>query len=306
MSEPKLHHFVPRFHLARFADNKGRIWTFDKKAGKAFASSPKGLAAEKNFYKLPELVEIGIDPLFLERQFAKIEGEACNTTSCWLSQLHASNEVAIPDVTRQIMSDFLALQFFRTAEARELLKLFAEAEGVYPQGIDADEARSLHATLLCRFGDGKGIVADFAKRIYDSIWIFAKNNSGTSFITSDTPVQLKTGDNRVWLKGPGMFAPGVYVVFPITPTIILYCKERTYWKKLEPFQNHLSPVAFTPDMVEHENSGQVGMSRRFVFAPENSFDSAKALLADMDSQPGPLSPEHIDATISSLYKSPPL
>jgi hypothetical protein len=102
-----------------------------------------------------------------------------------------------------------------------------------------------------------------------------------------------------------MFAPGVYVVFPITPMIILYCKERIHWKKLEPFENHLSPVAFTSEMVEHENSGHVGMSRRFFFSPENNFEFAKSFLLDMESQPGPFSAEHMEATIASLYRTPP-
>jgi len=108
------------------------------------------LAAERQFYTLPEFTGTDVDPLFLEKQFAQLEGEACNITRCWLrqldrlsgadgsfdkeqvnsranlkSELEAVPKVEIPDVNRQIMSDFIALQFFRTADAREPLKLFA-------------------------------------------------------------------------------------------------------------------------------------------------------------------------------------
>src|SRR6266702_772007 len=103
MSKPKLHHYVPRFHLARFADEKGKIWTFDKQAGKIFAANPNALAAETGFYKLPELATKGADPLLLEKQFAAIEAEACDIITCWLRQLNASTQVEIPDVNRQIM-----------------------------------------------------------------------------------------------------------------------------------------------------------------------------------------------------------
>jgi len=153
-SEPKLHHFVPQFHLARFADDRGRIWTLDKESGKIFPAGPNKVAAERHFYKLPEFIGTDVDPLFLEKQFADIEGEACKVTACWLRQLEHASKAEIPDVNRQIMSDFLALQFFRTADAREILKLFAETTGVYPNGVTDDEARSLHARVLCKLADG--------------------------------------------------------------------------------------------------------------------------------------------------------
>lgn len=286
-SKPKLHHFVPRFHLARFAGDGGRIWTFDKENNKIFPAGPNNIAAERQFYRLPEFTGTEVDPLFLEKQFAGIEGEACNITSCWLRQLEKGSKVEIPDVNRQIMSDFLSLQFFRTADAREILKLFAETTGKYPNRVDKDEARSLQAQLLCGLADGSGIVFDLSQRIRESIWIFALNKSSTRFMTSDTPVLMKTGDNRMWLKGPGIFQLGMYVVYAITPTLVLYCKERTHWKKLERFDNTLSPVSFTPDMVDHENSGHAGMSKRFVFSSSDSFDFVKTFLEEMKSTPQP-------------------
>jgi len=305
MSAPKLHHYVPRFHLARFANERGHVCTFDKVAGKVFAAGPMALAAERQFYTLPEFTGTDVDPLFLEKQFAQLEGEACNITRCWLrqldrlsgadgsfdkeqvnsranlkSELEAAPKGEIPDVNRQIMSDFIALQFFRTADARELLKLFAEVSGIYKEGVSDDEARSLHAMTLCKLADGDGIVSDFAKRIRQSIWMFARNTSRVPFHTSDTPVLLKTGDNRKWLKGPGIFQEGTYVVYAITPTLVLYCKEPTCWKELEPFDCCISPVKISGDMAKHENSGHAGLSARFVFSSRDDFDDAKAFIAD--------------------------
>lgn len=305
MGDPKLHHYVPRFHLRRFASERGYVFAFDKTTGKVFAASPRTLAAEMQFYKLPEFTGTGVDPLFLEKQFAEIEGEASNITACWLRQLNRllvvgrasaeTNEsspqdlqraleiapkLEIPDVNREIVSSFIALQFFRTADAREILKLFAEGSGVYKKGVSDDEARSLQATLLCQLADGRGSVFDLAQRIRESIWMFACNPSQVPFHTSDTPVLMKTPDNRKWLKGPGIFRPGVYVVYAITPTFILYCKERTWWKGLTPFNNCLSPIVITDEMAQHENSGHAGMSARFVFSPRDDFVDAKAFVAN--------------------------
>lgn len=305
MSAPKLHHYVPRFHLTRFANERGHVCTFDKVAGKVFAAGPMALAAERQFYTLPEFTGTDVDPLFLEKQFAQLEGEACNITRCWLRQLdgflvadsssdkvptdssvnlgsalEAAPKIEIPDVNRQIMSEFIALQFFRTADARELLKLFAEVSGTYKDGVSDDEARSLHAMMLCKLADGDGIVSNFAQRIRQSVWMFARNSSQVPFHTSDTPVLIKSGDNRKWLKGPGIFEAGTYVVYAITPTLILYCKERSYWKALEPFDRCISPVEFSDDMAKHENSGHAGLSARFVFSSRDDFGDAKAFIAD--------------------------
>jgi len=305
MNEPKLHHYVPRFHLARFANRVGQVFTFDKVTGKVFATGPMALAAERQFYTLPEFSGTNVDPIFLEKQFAQIEGEASNITSCWLRQferlshantsftkersdsssnlkgaLEAAPKIAIPDVNRQIMSDFISLQFFRTADAREILKLFAESSGVYKEGVSDDEARSLHAVMLCKLADGEGLVAELAQRVRESIWVFARNSSEVLFHTSDTPVLLKTRDNRKWLKGPGLLENGTYVVYAITPTLVLYCKERSYWNALAPFDRCVSPVAITSDMAKHENSGHAGLSARFVFSSKDNFEEAKGFIGD--------------------------
>jgi hypothetical protein len=305
MCAPKLHHYVPRFHLARFTNERGQVCTFDKVAGKVFAAGPMALAAERQFYTLPEFTGTDVDPLFLEKQFAQLEGEACNITRCWLRQLdrlpvaegssekeqvdspaglksalQAAPKIEIPDVNRQIMSDFIALQFFRTADARELLKLVAEVSGIYKEGVSDYEARSLHAMTLCKLADGDGIVSEFAQRVRQSIWMLARNSSQVPFHTSDTPVLLKTRDNRKWLKGPGIFQEETYVVYAITPALVLYCKERSYWKALEPFDCCISPVKISGDMAKHENSGHAGLSARFVFSSRDDFDDAKAFIAD--------------------------
>jgi uncharacterized protein (TIGR04141 family) len=61
----------------------------------------------------------------------------------------------------------------------------------------------------------------------------------------------------------------------ISPTIVLYCHERTYWKKIAKWDCIVSPIEFTDEMVEHENAGQVFMASRFVVSPNNDFEFAR-------------------------------
>jgi hypothetical protein len=78
----------------------------------------------------------------------------------------------------------------------------------------------------------------------------------------------------MWLK-VGFICKGTYVVFPLSPTIVLYCHERTYWKKIAKWDRIVSPIEFTDEMVEHENAGQVFMASRFVVSPNNDFEFAR-------------------------------
>jgi hypothetical protein len=104
----------------------------------------------------------------------------------------------------------------------------------------------LHTTLLW---DLKG-VAKIEKHIQKAIWIFGRNRTATPFSTSDNPVAFKTANNKMWAK-VGFICKGTYVVFPLSPTIVLYCHERTYWKKIAKWDRIISPIEFTDEMVEH-------------------------------------------------------
>ena len=64
----KLHHYVPRFYLRRFANENGLLWVWDKHTDGVFRTIPDRIAAEKHFYKIPELAEAGHDADVMERQ----------------------------------------------------------------------------------------------------------------------------------------------------------------------------------------------------------------------------------------------
>jgi Protein of unknown function (DUF4238) len=74
MSAPKLHHYVPQFHLRRFVDASGRLWVWDKASDRMFGTMPGGIAAEKQFYRLTQYEADGHDPLTMEKQLSALEG----------------------------------------------------------------------------------------------------------------------------------------------------------------------------------------------------------------------------------------
>jgi hypothetical protein len=263
MSEPKLHHYVPQFYLRRFCEASGRLWAWDREADRVFATNPGSVAAERSFYYLDVLAEQGHDPLTLEKQFASIEHETARITSQWIECTrdgYLGMQVQIPDQNRTIVALFIALQFLRTADTRDILARVASSTD--DVASSERERRILHTTALW---DDK-LIAMFMDRIESSAWVIARNETDVPFMTSDNPVAFRRGNNSMWLKA-GMFNDGTYVVYPLAPDVIMYCyPPEAPWLKVASFDSCVSPVTLTADMVESENTAQVFMASRFVFS----------------------------------------
>lgn len=272
MTAPKLHHYVPQFYLRRFTGEGGQLWVWDKTRDVTFATKPGRIAAETNFYRMQELEDAGHDPYTMEKQLSELEASAALITNQWLGWITETSHgtpIDIPEPNREEIALFLAVQYLRTADTREVLGALSADETVV---TGSKRQHQLHTTLLW---DLK-IVHKIRDRIRDSIWVFGRNETGVPFITSDNPVAFRTPDNRQWLR-IGMLSPGVYVVYPLSPHVVMYCYDRGHpkWERTAKFDGCVSRVQFTAGMVEDENSGQVFMARRFLFSRMNDFHHAR-------------------------------
>jgi hypothetical protein len=206
----------------------------------------------------------------MEKQFSHLEGEVAQITGQWLEwlpQLGPGEKLTIPDANRELVSLNIALQFLRTADAREILTAFVEE---YEKGnpLSVEKKQPLHTDMLWR----EDVFRRLAIRIRNATWLFARNTTATPFITSDNPVAFRTGDNTMWLKA-GLYTSGTYSVFPLAPDVAMYCyPEEPPWEEATRFNGCISPFIFTEEMVENENTGQVFMASRFVISSRNSFD----------------------------------
>ncbi|MCK8784888.1 DUF4238 domain-containing protein [Roseomonas sp. NAR14] len=272
MNAPKLHHYVPQFHLRRFADKNGQLWIWDKRTDRVFKAAPCGIAAETHFYRLTQYEPGGHDPLALEKQLSEMEAEAAIITGQWLDWLPdmaSLDTVPISRINRWIVARCLAVQFLRTLDTREILAALIEIECGSP--LTPHEAREYHTELIWN----PRLIELLARHFRRSIWIFARNDSTTSFVTSDNPMAFRTADNRQWLR-VNFLSHGTYLVFPMSPRVILY----SYPKKDNPrelgrFANRVSPVVFTDEMAQSENSGQVFMASRFLISKQHQFDAER-------------------------------
>ena len=276
MTAPKLHHYVPRFYLASFVDAKKFLWVYDKDAERIFAASPERIAGETQFYRLPKSVAIG-DPLFIEKAFAALESKAAPIFSSIVTQagnLAPLEKMSISVEERKLLSEFVAAQYFRTVEFRDLLAYLMEGAGLSEADWSQEERKTIHFMLLSE----SGLVEELAESVFNGIWMFAKNESCTPLITSDHPVCIKDYNSKLWLKGIGPLTDGSYIVYPVSPSLVLYCKELTFWEKLRDFDLCVSPVILNDDMVHHENCGQAFMASRFLISCSNDFQRVREFI----------------------------
>lgn len=271
MSAPKLHHYVPQFYLRRFLDDSGRAWIWERDSDRVFQATPGSIAAERHFYFLDLYVEE--DPVAMEKQFSELESEVAKITSQWIEWVRAGEpfeRLPIPEVNRRLFSQFLALQFMRTPDFRDILALGARNEG--GTNLDAVDKRILHTHALWH----EGLVGEYTNYIESAIWLFGRNDTDVSFVTSDNPVAFRKPDHSMWLK-TAIFGTECYAVYPLAPDIMMFCHPRAEpWLKIEALDATISPVSFSPEMIQSENTGQAFMASRFVISPENDFDDLRA------------------------------
>jgi len=274
MSVPKLHHYVPIFYLNYFLDTKQKLWVYDKKVDRVFAAAPNRIASETQFYRLPGPVVYSVDPLSIEKALSDLEARASAIIMrvvAEVSNLAPAQRVTFSDEERLVLSEFLATQHFRTLELRELMLYLLKDGGLVEDRLSVEEKKSIQFLILSE----SGLLEEFEESIYSAIWIFAKNASQIPLITSDHPVCIQSSNNRMWLKGVEPLRDGSYLVFPMTPDLVLYCKEPGFWSKAKSHDLCVSPIKLEADMVHHENSGQAFTSSRFLMSCSSDFQEVR-------------------------------
>ncbi|MDY0938321.1 DUF4238 domain-containing protein [Pseudomonas viridiflava] len=285
MSEPKLHHYVPRFYLKNFLNNRSRLYVFDKTTAKIFPTTENSVAAENQFYRLPKPVPEGVDPLVIEKNFAAMESSAATIINKLLSDIDVTElggRLEISNQDRIILSEFISAQYYRTLEFYDLLPfLLSESKSELDvQALSEQERKLLHFYFLAN----SGCIENFTSDLLSSIWMFAKNPSNVQLMTSDHPVSIKNFENTMWLKGIAGLSDGEYVVYPLSPKVVMYCKERQRWSSLEQFDQTVSLIELNEEMVHHENAGQCFMATRFLISQSDDFEEVKDFMPSIGTE----------------------
>src|SRR5207248_1382216 len=152
-----------------------RVW--DKSVDRAFRTKPGSIAVEADFYRLHEFEKLGRDPFIMEKQLSEMEGQMSRITEQWLGWLRTidtGQAIEIPPQNRYIVSRFMAVQFLRTADTRDVLSTIHAA--AHPdEPLSRGERTGLHTELMW----DQMSVDRIAAHIREAIWVFARNTTST-------------------------------------------------------------------------------------------------------------------------------
>jgi hypothetical protein len=284
MTDPKRHHFVPKFYLDRFADGDQRALVRPRD-GAAYVSNTTNVAVESGFYHYEN--EAGERVTELEGQLSDLEGKAAEVLRK-IDESRVPPEIGGDD--RRILSDYMALQMGRTPEHREA-SLFSMGVYEYLDGrpltreLVADYLEYRHlgftpssgevtgALDYCGYLLGAGFqvtqamsfesMQDAASKaspiLHGMSWSIEHERKG-HFITSDTPVMMgRTPSPRDTYEGFGI-KTCEEIRFPLDPA-----------KQLVLSHSHRSPsVRVSPERSTSCNQDVAYACHQLVVATPNA------------------------------------
>lgn len=209
-------HYVPQFYLKNFG---AQIYQYDKQTSKVSKSTPRKVAAERDFY-----VDFNDDIASkLEKAMSEIEGNASGVINNIIRN-ESITGLSVADMAH--LCGFVALQVVRTPEHREWRGDMAQSAfdaitknmGVTDYRIMEKNPKLSHLATIPDSMDAIG------QQLFRMQVCLTKNNTPIPLWTSDNPV-VRHNDITGKL---GAGSPGVQFYFPLTPKILLTLYDNTH------------------------------------------------------------------------------
>lgn len=245
---PRKHHYVPQFYLRGFVGEKDQLFVCDRPSEKSFRTTPKNVAAERDF----NTVEIeGIDPAAVEKALADFEGkvapalerikeakslsvkedrDALMNLICALAIRNPRQRATINDFVAELADKILRLGL-ATKERWEGQVEEMKKAGVWDAGseVSYEEMKKYSEDRTKRISVAKefniAVEAEQHGRLLQHIgnrkWqlMVARNDTG-GFVTTDVPVCLHWTDGQDH-GSPGFGLQGTEVLFPLSTKLCL-------------------------------------------------------------------------------------
>lgn len=190
------HHYLPRFYLERFADQKGRLDVFQRDTNKRFKASSRNVAVETDLYTIIDID--GNESDYAEKIVSDIETRLAPA----LDELVAGDWPPTHE-TRGLVANFVALQATRTRESFHVMS--AIADKAFKLGINLltrEQMRELVDDSLDEVVDDDEldeIIADF--RDEDGYSVVPSNNDlVTTMLESARDLVQPIADRRWFLE----------------------------------------------------------------------------------------------------------
>lgn len=294
-----LQHYVPRMYLNHFScfDKRGQLYVFDKLTRRSFTSSVNNIAAERYFYDLPPVdskeLHFKDDPQIVEKVFSELEGVISRVLNKLISNYYMIPRKKFPEINlfsseeRGNLVVYLVLQLLRTPKARKILVEFQEmlmtaylktqTKTGQLRGLRVQMKEEVQPFRHAEFLFTKGTVDKLCFILVKYIWCIAYRTSEELIYTSDNPVVAYNYITQ-HIKMSGYGCPGIEVLFPLNPDLLLILREPTHFHNYLPCDGKF--VELRSDATKLYNGLQVLLAKRFVFSRSNDFSLAERIVEE--------------------------
>lgn len=290
MSEPKRNHYNPQFYLKNFADERGRIWVFDRKIKQYRHQHIRDTAVQKNYYRVK--TKDGGYSTEVEQFFSLVEGRASVAIDKVIKGESISEQekgnialfasfqyTRVPDfekvndeMTNKAIKHIDKMKFHSVEATKAILEKLREETGGEKDGnVTAEEMYEFiqsgkysvkyprEHTIKIMLDMGQHAAGYFIQMD----WRFIYTPASAAFITTDNPFTLippKDYDpNSFW--GVGILTPGAKKALPIASNVSLFMDDRG---------DKIEGLEVSNDAVQGINILYARTSDRFIFAREES------------------------------------
>lgn len=222
MSEPRRHHIVPVFLLKRFANDRGKLWNYDKRRPESgvFEAAPKNIFVEKDLNSFTD--KLGNRNDGLEGFYSGLEADAAEVTQ---KIIDAAERSQVPNLTHkdlEVWFNFFYHQQKRAPDAfarlgvveefdEDIERFLKDYESTYrplsekeKQHFRSDEGKQAilqHATVTARGKGSQEVLDVLAKR---GVVVAVIGNDKKSFVVGDHPLAryggpLSNAETELWL-----------------------------------------------------------------------------------------------------------
>jgi len=283
-NHPKRQHSVPQFLLRNFADDKEKLYVFNKAKGSAFESKSGAVIAESWFY---DFVDGKGEPHTFEYVLSEHESRIAALTRSIIDRQSIAH---LTSMDRLNIAQFIAVLQYRVQAVR--LRLNSLHDGIQrileERGFDGGDvapklsAQDIRHAALAQMHRAIKNGRVLAKRW----WMLQRGPDSTPFYISDNPVAMV---NYLEPRALKIDHPGVEIYLPISWQYTLYIVSDMVAMAL---LAGVAPEAraqaeamrtgradqFAPENVEHQNSLQVQHASRFVISSTNDFTVAREMI----------------------------
>jgi hypothetical protein len=298
-------HFVPQFYLRRFTQTANIIWVFDKVRRRSWKKSIPNVASEDWFYETGSVPPASNHDQVVENSLSEEEGLFNTTVGNVLEDAERKGSVDFKKVdTRVILTRFVALQFVRTRQFRDMItncmttlaatlneKQRFAYEKAKATGMEVEEPKPfvpepLSATDQADYMYGEEFMNRLMRIFISHVWTLQKATGGEKFLASDDPVaSFWHGPSTIFGSG-GLTARGIEMAIPLSSTYLLSMREPTHFANLIPMEG----AVFTTSepLLHFYNSLQVISSKQHLFAEDERFSCVQHVL---DQHPEYMNPD---------------